>query len=328
MRWQSESNQSGRKPLRPSHSDATEAFDHSPKPPRRSSLEKHQDEELEDQTLPQKDDSIPKLPRRRYSTGSVCSSSRDSITFQQSFATVSTDGSSLTESHTEKFTTLLLNKLNKGKEPQNDNDSCRSTDKMDDSSPSEIVLPLDSEWMLQKYDVATTVDEVHDAEAEVKRLQIVRSYNIANGNPDPELDNIACSAQALLQVPIACVSVIGDTCLWLKSIQGMGEIDIKTIPRNVAFCSHTLYRKLECGLLVIPDCSKDFRLRDNPFVTGPLNLRFYASLPLMCPETGAALGTMSVIDTSPRPEGLNEEQKRIMRDLADRAIVRIYQYKR
>ena len=54
-------------------------------------------------------------------------------------------------------------------------------------------------------------------------------------------------------------------------------------------------------------------------MTGFPNVRFYAGAPIVSPE-GYKLGTMCIVDTVPRPEGLTEEQKLTLRDLADMVI--------
>ncbi len=59
-------------------------------------------------------------------------------------------------------------------------------------------------------------------------------------------------------------------------------------------------------MLTIEDTKLDHRFKDNPLVTGPPNIRFYAGAPLTL-EKDIRVGTLCVIDTKPRV--LTEEQK-------------------
>jgi len=72
-------------------------------------------------------------------------------------------------------------------------------------------------------------------------------------------------------------------------------------------------------MLVIPDASKDFRFHNHPSVVGYPNVRFYAGAPLVSPE-GYKLGTLCIVDSVPRPEGLSDEQRMTLKDLADMVI--------
>ena len=73
------------------------------------------------------------------------------------------------------------------------------------------------------------------------------------------------------------------------------------------------------NILIVPDAHLDFRFVDNPLVTGPPYIRFYAGSPLTCPE-GFKLGTFCIIDSAPRPQGLTVEQQETLHDLADMTV--------
>jgi len=72
-------------------------------------------------------------------------------------------------------------------------------------------------------------------------------------------------------------------------------------------------------MLIIPDATKDFRFHNHPAVIGEPHVRFYAGCPLLCPE-GFKLGTLCIVDTVPRPQGLSDDQKQTLKDLADMVI--------
>ena len=71
--------------------------------------------------------------------------------------------------------------------------------------------------------------------------------------------------------------------------------------------------------MVIPDARLDSRFRENPVVTGPPHVRFYAGVALVSPE-GYKLGDFCVWDTTPRPNGLTAEEKETLRDMANMTV--------
>ncbi|WP_211784161.1 GAF domain-containing protein [Falsirhodobacter algicola] len=133
--------------------------------------------------------------------------------------------------------------------------------------------------------------------------------------PEPDFENLVAVARTLCRTPIALISLVHRDRQWFKARIGL-DPEQTTLDQSV--CAHALS---ETGLLVIPDMTADPRTRDNPLVTGPPGMRFYAGAPLWL--NGAALGTLCVIDTAPRPEGLTPEQATALEALATQVVSQI-----
>lgn len=136
-----------------------------------------------------------------------------------------------------------------------------------------------------------TTDE-HDA-AEAERLETLRKYHILDTEPEVAFDDLALLASHICETPMAAVSLIDKDRQWFKARVGL---DVQETPRSISFCTHAIQQR---GIFVIPDASKDERLRDNPQVIGDPHIRFYAGAPLIA-RNGQALGTLCVVDRNPR----------------------------
>jgi len=111
----------------------------------------------------------------------------------------------------------------------------------------------------------------------------------------------------VLGVPVSLVTFIDEQRQWFKSAEG---VDMRETTRDAALCAHTI---LGDGLLVVPDVTADDRFADNPLVTGPAHLRFYAGYPLRAPD-GHRVGSLCVIDR--RARDLSARDRKLLEDLA------------
>lgn len=126
-----------------------------------------------------------------------------------------------------------------------------------------------------------------------ERVATLRALNILDTGSEERFDRLTRLATKLFEVPIALVSLIDEKRQWFKSVKGLS---VSETPRNISFCGHVVF----CHeTLVIKDASRDARFADNPLVTGPPHIRFYAGYPLKDID-GYVMGTLCIIDSVPR----------------------------
>src|SRR5689334_13756397 len=121
--------------------------------------------------------------------------------------------------------------------------------------------------------------------SERERLEALRSYEVMDGPPIPELERLTALTAMVCRAPIALVTLIDDNRQWFLARYGLTETET---PRSQAICACALG---EDQLLEIPDTTVDLRFKDFDSVTGSMGVRFYAGMPLFTPEQ-QALGTL------------------------------------
>lgn len=142
---------------------------------------------------------------------------------------------------------------------------------------------------------------------ERERLDSLIQCGLLDTEAEDVFDDLTRLAARLCDAPIALVSLVDAERQWFKSAVGLCEAET---PRSWAFCAHAI---LQVEPLVITDARLDPRTGDNPLVTGPPHIRFYAGVPLRTCD-GHALGTLCVIDTVTRE--LPADQLQDLRSLA------------
>ena len=152
-------------------------------------------------------------------------------------------------------------------------------------------------------------------ENEEQRLNAVRSYEIFDTDEDDDYDALTSLASMICEIPVALITFMDDKRQWFKSHHGT---PIKENLREYSFCAHAIADKK--AIMVVEDTRTDARFVENPMVTGPTKVAFYAGVPLVTSE-GFAVGTLCVFDQKPRE--LSEEQKTALIILAKQVIDKI-----
>ncbi|MDB5119369.1 MAG: sensory histidine kinase AtoS [Sphingobacteriales bacterium] len=149
---------------------------------------------------------------------------------------------------------------------------------------------------------------------ETLRLDAVRRYTDLSVNKEKHLDEIVKLASELCSTPIALITLIDETKQHFIAKVGL---DMEGITREESFCTQTIKQD---DIMMVPDSQLDDVFVNNPLVTGPPHIRFYAGIPLENFE-GHKIGSLCVIDR--KPKTLTNIQKDSLRVLSKQVISNI-----
>ena len=141
------------------------------------------------------------------------------------------------------------------------------------------------------------------------RIAALHRYDILDSASDVDFADFVQIASDICDAPIAAINLIDGDRHW--TLTGIGHGD-RELPLDHSICAQAIR---QTDLFVIPDLSSDTRFQHNPLVSGGPRLRFYASA-LLETQNGLPIGTVCVLDHTPRPDGLSTRQRFTLQALA------------
>ena len=155
----------------------------------------------------------------------------------------------------------------------------------------------------------TQVREVLDDPA---RYQVITSLDVLDSEPDRDFDRLARIAATVFGTQFAQINLLEPHRQWSRSF--FGNDGVTDLPVESSLCAHTL--AAEGDHLIALDLTAEARFQNNPFVSGPPHLRFYAGAPIIV--HGQRIGTLCVFGTKARTEVAPEDVNQLI-DLAGMA---------
>lgn len=150
------------------------------------------------------------------------------------------------------------------------------------------------------------------AKDEAERINKLKKYQVLNDDEEPAFSRLTTLAKLFFEVPVVTITFMDEETQYLKSGHGLGSM-CRTA-REIAICNYTV---LSNNVFVVPDLTKDSRFSQNPLVTEPPYLRFYAGAPIILQEANKTfrLGSLCLMDMQPHHD-FDEQQAKILAQFA------------
>ncbi|MBS1717370.1 MAG: GAF domain-containing sensor histidine kinase [Armatimonadetes bacterium] len=147
-----------------------------------------------------------------------------------------------------------------------------------------------------------------------KRLSTLERLDLLSPTPSDALNRLTRLAAALMQAPIAMVSIVDDHRQFYKSVVGLP--DVIEAPLSHSFCQHVV---TSGEPLIVSDSRLNDITKDNLAIRD-LQVIAYAGMPMISSD-GQSLGSFCVLDHKPRQWTATELG--ILEDLRGAAMVEI-----
>lgn len=129
-----------------------------------------------------------------------------------------------------------------------------------------------------------------------RRAALLAALDVVDGGAEERFDRITRIAREAFGVSGSFLNLAGTDTITIKSQQSETVFG-PTVPLPDTFCGRTLGVD---GPVVVPDARADVRYSDMPMVVGDPNVRFYAGVPLRVGDDDVKVGTLCLIDPTPR----------------------------
>jgi two-component sensor histidine kinase len=137
---------------------------------------------------------------------------------------------------------------------------------------------------------------------------MLAALSVLDSDPDPDFDRLTRLASQIFDVPVALITLLDVERQWFMSKAGLDDDGTAT---DISFCAHTIASKHD--YMVVEDTTLDERFADNPLVTGPHHVRFYAGAPVVV--RGQRIGALCVL----APQAKHDVPQKQLQQLADLA---------
>lgn len=147
---------------------------------------------------------------------------------------------------------------------------------------------------------------------EQERLAELTSIGLLDTPPEEAFDRVTRELAHIFGAPISLMSLIdADRQFWKSQFGLPADLALAgASDRETSMCGHVV---AENDVLVVNDTRVDPRFAENPFLQR-CGIRFYAGAPLRT-RSGAAIGSLCVIDTKPR--SITDREREMLRMIAD-----------
>ena len=129
-----------------------------------------------------------------------------------------------------------------------------------------------------------------------ERLRALQMLDMVDSEQDGDFDRLSRTAAHVAGAEIGLVTLVDSERQWFSGSFGVGAM--READTETSFCAHLIALPQPEEALVVLDASKDGRFADNPLVTGPQAIRFYAGMPIVI--SGQKVGSLCVLSKQAR----------------------------